>query len=290
MSYLNVFRPVEGAVLDLESLQAVSDSTERILESILTVSFPGASSVVLEGLEMRGELSTQGPPGTVRPDSKSENVVITPGTAILTGRNGRRYLFRVDEEMSAPWPTSAGPGVSGALVLMPKVETSSVGGNVRAARERVTAVLGFVKPEQADATFLLKLAESIGNGRDWATDHARVWQPDHAAIRTIIKRFESLERTVWRAEPEGSVWDRQVLGRNWVWYQTVGASALQAAKMSLQSRATSTLDRVRILNALFESLHSSVERAATDLLTAVGAGDGGGPYRKVGERILRGGG
>jgi hypothetical protein len=86
------------------------------------------------------------------------------------------------------------------------------------------------------------------------------------------------------------VWDRQVLGRNWVWYQTVGASALQAAKMSLQSRATSTLDRVRILNALFESLHSSVERAATDLLTAVGAGDGGGPYRKVGERILRGGG
>ncbi len=290
MSYLNVFRPVEGAVLDLESLQAVADATDHILESLLAVGFPGASSVVLEGLELRGELSAQGPPGTVRPDSKSENVVVSPGTAVLTGRNGRRYLFKVEEELSAPWPTAAGPGVQGALVLMPKVEPSSVGGTVRAARERVAAVLGFVKPEQVDAPFLLPLASSVGNGRDWATDHRRVWQPDHAAIRTIIKRFEGLERTVWRAEPEGSVWDRQVLGRNWVWYQTVAASSLQAAKMSLQSRSSTTLDRVRILNALFESLHSSVERAATDLLQAIGAGEGGGPYRKVGERILRGGG
>jgi hypothetical protein len=107
---------------------------------------------------------------------------------------------------------------------------------------------------------------------------------------TIAKRFEELERTVWRAEPEGSVWDRQVLGRNWVRYQTVAASALQAAKLSLVSRATTTLDRVRVLDALFEALHGSVERAATELLQMVAAADSAGPYRKVGARILGGNG
>lgn len=190
--------------------------------------------------------------------------------------------------MSAPWPTQAGPGVQGVLVLMPKIEAQTSGASVTVAREKVSAVLGFVKKEQADAPFLLPLAGSVGNGRDWATDYRRIWQPEHAAIRALIKRFESLERTVWRAEPEGSVWDRQVLGRNWVRYQTVAASAIQATKMALQGRSTTTLDRARLLNALFESLHSSVERAATDLLQIVGGAEAIGPYNKVGERILRG--
>lgn len=290
MSYLNVFRPVEGAVLDLESLQAVADASDRLLETWLGVTWPGASSIVLEGFEVRGDLSQNGPPGTVRPDSKSENVIVSPGSAVLTGRNGRRYLFRVDEELAAPWPTAAGPGVDGVLVLLPKIEVASLGDSVRAARERIVTVLGFVRPDQADAAFLLPLASSLGNGRDWATDLRRTWQPDHPAIKTIVKRFEDLERTVWRAEPEGSVWDRQVLGRNWVRYQTVAASALQSAKLSLLTRASTTLDRVRTLDALFEALHGSVERAATELLQMVGAGDAAGPYRKVGERILRGNG
>ncbi len=290
MSQLNVFRPIEGAVLDLESLQAVSNITDSFLDAYLAVAWPQGNSLVLDGLEIRGDHAQAGPPGTVRPDSKSDRVVVTPGTAILTGRNGRRYLFKVEEELSAPWPTQAGSAVQGALVLMPKIAAATSGGSVRVARESVSAVLGFVKHDQMEAPFLLPLASSIGNGRDWASDHRRIWQPEHAAVRALIKRFESLERTVWRAEPEGSVWDRQVLGRNWVRYQTVAASSLQAAKMALLGRATTTLERVRILNALFESLHASVERAATDLLQMLGGGEAVGPYRKVGERILRGNG
>jgi hypothetical protein len=290
MSYLNVFRPVEGAVLDLESLQAVADVADRLLECTLSVTWPGASSLVLEGLEVRGILAENGPPGTVRPDSKSESVVVSAGSAIVTGRNGRRYLFRVEEELSAPWPTAAGPGVDGVLVLLPKIEPAALGDSVRAARERIVTVLGFVRPDQAEAAFLLPLASSLGNGRDWATDLRRVMQPDHPTIKTLVKRFEDLERTVWKADPEGSVWDRQVLGRNWVRYQTVAASSLQAARINILSRATTTLDRVRLLDALFESLHGSVERAATDLLQMIGAGESAGLYRKVGERILRGNG
>lgn len=288
MSHLNVFRPLEGAVLDLESLQAVANMPDLFLEAMLSVRVPGASSLILEGLQLRGEPSASGPPGTVRPDSKSENAIVSAGTAVLTGRNGRRYLFKVEQEMSAPWPTQAGPGVSGVLVLMPKVEASAVGESVSVARERVSAVLGFVKAEQAEAPFLLPLASSTGNGKDWASDLRRIYQPEHIAIKALVKRFEGLERTVWRAEPEGSVWDRQVLGRNWVRYQTVAASALQSAKMALQYQATTTNDRVRMLNALFEALHASVERAATDLLQAIGAAEATGPYSKVGERILRG--
>lgn len=288
MSQLTVFRPVEGALLDLESLQAVANTPDLLLETWLRVTWPGATCMVLEGLEINGELAAQGPPGTVRPDSKSEEVVVSPGVAVFTARNGRRYLLRLDEEMRAPWPNQAGSGVQGALVLMPKVEAATEGGTVAVARETVSAVLGFVRPEQAEQAFLLPLASSLGNGRDWATDIRRCWQPDHPVVVTLVKRFESLERTIWRAEPEGSVWDRQVLGRNWVRYQTVAASAVQATKIALQARSSTTLDRVRLLNALFEALHGSVERAATELLQIAGASEGVGPYTGVGARILRG--
>jgi len=288
MSYLNVFRPLEGAVLDLESLQAVAQSTDQILDSWLNSVWPGGTGLILDGLEVHGEWSASGPPGTVRPDSRSEGVVVTPGTALLTARNGRRYLFKLDQELKTKWPNQSGPAVQGSLVLVPKVEAASVGGKVKAARERVTAVLGFVRPDQVDAPFLLPLASAIGNGRDWETDVNRLWQPEHTALRSLLKRFESIERTVWRAEPEGSVWDRQVLGRNWVRYQTVAASSIQAAKMQLQGKSTTTLDRIRILNALFEALYASVERAANELLQAIGAAEGSGPYTKVGEKILRG--
>lgn len=287
-----VFRPVEGALLDLESLQAVADAPDRLLSAWLDLLWPGAAGLVLSGLEIEGEAASSGPPGTVRPEGKSEEVVVSPGTAVLTSREGRQLLLRVDAPLRARWPTTAGPAVQGVLVLSSKVEPGSLGagpgGGVSVARERVLPVIGFVKPEQAESPHLLPLAASIGNGRDWATDQRRVLQPEHPAIRTLLKRFETLERTVWRAEPEGSVWDRQVLGRNWVRYQTVAASALQAARIALLSRSTTTLDRVRLLDGLFEQLHMSVERAATELLQVIGSAEGAGPYRAVGAAAMRG--
>ncbi len=285
---INVFRPVEGAVLDLESLQAVSDGQDAALSAWLHSLWPDGSSLILSGLEVHGEWAPQGPPGTVRPDAKSDSIVVTPGTAILTGQDRRKYLVTVEEELTCPWPTAAGPAVQGVLVLVPKVEPPTQSSGVVVAREQVSALLGFVKPEQAEQAFLLPIAQSLGNGRDWATDHYRFLQPEHDAIQTLLKRFQDLERTVWRAEPEGSVWERQVLGRNWVRYQTVAASALQAARICLQSRATTTLDRTRTLNSLFEQLHFSVERAANDLIQLVGSFEGAGPYKQIGARILRG--
>ena len=100
-------------------------------------------------------------------------------------------------------------------------------------------------------------------------------------IGLLLKRFEKLERTVWQAEPEGGVWDREVLGKNWFRYQTVGAAALQAARAMLMSYPTTTMDRVRLLKTLRDQLHNSVEQASTELLQLIGSRDAAGPYIDV---------
>jgi hypothetical protein len=280
--FQDVFHPVEGAVLDLESLQSISGGFELLQSSWLAGAWPDASGLVLDGLEIVGDWSPEGPPGTKRPEPSAKSVAVSPGRALVTGRNGRLYLIQLDKELKAKWPTSAGPAVDGVLVLVPKVEAASIDGDVLVARERLSVLLGFVKREQAKQPFLLPLAGAIGNGRDWATDLRRVWQPEHDAISILMKKFEKLEHTVWTAEPEGAVWDRQVLGRNWVRYQTVAASALQSARLILQSRAGTTLERVRLLDSLYQQLERSVERAANELLQVVGSADFTGPYEVIG--------
>jgi hypothetical protein len=60
--------------------------------------------------------------------------------------------------------------------------------------------------------------------------------------------------------------------------------------MVLAAKATTTIDRVRVLNGLFEQLNISVERAATELLQLIGAEGGSGPYGGVGAKSLREGG
>ncbi len=293
-----IFQPVEGAIVDLRSLQAIAAISDHLLSAWLELAWPAiddkpaATGLVLSGLEMDCDWANAGPPGTRRPNSRSESVVITPGKALITSRDGSRYLLSIDEPLAVPWPsTSQRSAVQGVLVLEPLVHAAA-SDNVVFARKEIGARFGFVRSGPAalvEHPYLLPLASSVGNGRDWATDLRRIWQPEHEAIRILLKRFEGLERTVWRAEPEGSVWDRQVLGRNWVRYQTVAASAIQATRIALGGRATTTLDRVRMLNGLFEQLHGSVERAATELLQLIGPAEGAGPYRDVGAMTLRGG-
>jgi hypothetical protein len=280
--FQDVFHPVEGAVLDLESLKAVSGAFERLQAANLSVQWPGVSGLVLEGLEIVGDWAHDGPPGTKRPEPSSKSVAVSPGRALVTGRNGRPYLIHLEQELKAKWPTSAGSAVEAVLVLVPKVEAESLEGDVLVARERISTLLGFVKPAQAEQPFLLPLAAALGNGRDWATDLRRIWQPEHEAVQILLKKFEKLEHAVWTAEPEGAVWDRQVLGRNWVRYQTVAASALQSARMLILAQSMTTLDRVRLLDGLYQQLERSVERAANELLQVLGPKEYEGPYSVIG--------
>lgn len=283
---LDRFQPRDGAVLDLGSLTALASAPQRLLGAWLDSLVPGGPGLVLHGLELDGEWSASGPPGSRRPASSARGVVVSPGAAILGDASGQRYLIEVDRPLSAPWPTSAGPAVRGQLVLVPRLLPASTPGGVAVAREGVSVRLGFVRPELADRPGQLALAASVGNGVDWATDLHRLWQPEHAALSQIGRRLERIEQTVWNAEPEGAVWDRQILGRNWVRYQTVAASALTAAMLDLGGRASTTRDRVYLLGRLYAVLRRSVERAATELLQIAGPAEGAGPYRAIDPEIL----
>lgn len=279
--YRDVFRPREGAVLDLGSLQTLARSQGEALAGVLATLAPGRASLVLHGLDVEGEVAPQGPPGTVRPDGLAGGAVVTPGKALLTARDGQVHLIEVPAPIHVPWPEASGSRVRGSLVLYAAhLETAGEGG-VAVARERLQVRVGFVKPEQDDQPHLLPIARAVGNGQDWATDLARVLQPEHAAVQHLVKRVERLGHSVWKAEPEGAVWDRQVLGRSWVRYQTVASAALESAALQLQTRAMTTRERVRMLAALRDRLDKSVERVATELLQIVGPADGAGPYKAV---------
>jgi hypothetical protein len=211
----------------------------------------------------------------------STGVRVSPGTAIVESKDGRKFLLQIKEEMRAQWPTRAGSAVRGVLVMVPDIRPSQLKGGLVVARESVSAQLGFVEPRLANRAHYLPLAAAVGNGQDWATDIQRIWQPEHEAIQLLLKRFERLEQNVWRAEPQGGVWDRQVIGRNWTRYQTVAAAALQAARSVLMTRTTTTRDRVRLLRGLRQQLEMSVDEVSTQLLQIIGSREGAGPYVEV---------
>lgn len=275
----SLFHPRDGALLDLESLSSLASAVTAPIEAWLGATWPGAEGLVLEGLSPLGEPASGGPPGAIRPDAARAGLHVSPGAALI--RVGDRSLLLRVEERFAPWPNAAGAAVRAALVLVPRRAPINHADGLLLARDRVWGEVGFARPDQLGQPGLIPLAVATGNGRDWATDIQRLWQPEHPAVRLLLKRFESLEQGIWQAEPEGAVWDRQVLGRNWVRYQTVAASALQAARMNLETHALSTLGRVRLLGALRRQLQASVERAATELLQLIGPPDAAGPYKAV---------
>lgn len=276
-----VFAPQEGAVLDQISLQAISNIPSDILGAYLSGLVPNKGGLILEGLEIAGTWAAGGPPGTKRPDPQSIGLRVSPGKAILQDKEGRNFLLHVEEEIRIPWPTRNGPAVQAALVMVVEVETCEVGAGLKVARESIRPKFGFVDPQLKNKEFYLPIAVATGNGQDWATDFSRIYQPDHPVIELLVKRFEKFEKTVWQAEPEGGVWDREVLGKNWFRYQTVGAAALQATRSMLMTFPTTTKDRVSLLKTLREQLQNSVEQASTELLQLIGSRDGAGPYVEV---------
>ena len=276
-----VFSPQEGAVLDQISLQAIAEVPNLFLGALMDGLVPQEDNIILHGLDIAGDWAAGGPPGTKRPDPQSIGLRISQGKAIVTDKEGVRFLVEIHEEVRIPWPTKAGPAVHAALVMVLERKPCVIGSGMLVAREEVTARFGFVDSQLKDRAHYLPVAVATGNAQDWATDHSRIMQPEHPVIGLMIKRFEKLERTVWQAEPEGGVWDREVIGKNWFRYQTVGAAALQATRAMLMTYPSTTRDRVRLLKTLHEQLHNSVEQASTELLQLIGSRDGAGPYADV---------
>ncbi|CAN0449361.1 unnamed protein product, partial [Ectocarpus fasciculatus] len=161
----DIFRPSEGAVLDLDSLQAIAATSDRLLRAYLDARWPGIPSLVLDGLEIDGDWAAGGPPGTRRPDSMSTGVRVSPGSAIVESKDGRKFLLQVKEEMRVSWPTRSGSAVRGVLVMVPDIRPAQIKGGLIVARESVSAQLGFVEPRLANRAHYLPLAAAVGNGQ-----------------------------------------------------------------------------------------------------------------------------
>jgi len=280
MSFFHRFRPKEGAVLDQDSLQAIADIPHRMLSVYLDSLAPSTPNMVLQGLDIAGGWSSGGPPGTKCPDPQSPCAVLEPGSAIVQNQKGETVLIEIKERQYIEWPTSNGPKVYAALVLTPEIESVQLAGGVVVARDKIRAKIGFVDVPLISKPDYLPLAVAIGNQKDWATDFRRIYHPSHDVINILLKRFEDLERSVWKAEPQGNAWGNEVLGKNWFRYQTVAASALQSTRAMLMTYPTTTMDRVAMLKTLRQQLEV-VQEVSSELLQLIGSRDGAGPYADV---------
>ena len=280
MSFFHRFHPKEGAVLDQDSLQAIADIPHRMLSVYLDSLAPSTPNLVLQGLDIAGGWSSGGPPGTKCPDPQSPCAVLEPGSAIVKNQKGESILIEIKERQYIEWPTSNGPKVYAALVLTPEIESVQLAGGVVVARDKIRAKIGFIDVPLIDKPEYLPLAVAIGNQKDWATDFRRIYHPSHDVINILLKRFEDLERSVWKAEPQGNAWGSEVLGKNWFRYQTVAASALQATRSMLMTYPTTTMDRVSMLKTLRQQLEV-VQEVSSELLQLIGSRDGAGPYAEV---------
>lgn len=275
------FHPRDGALLDLEALQALAEVPHHLLDALLTVHAPGASGLILEGLELSGDWTASGPPGSVRPDGAAPGFYVSPGSAIVTDATGVRRLVRLTERSLVPWPTAAGVAVRGVLSIGVQVNLASGPGGLSVAREEVEPALRVERLEVFDRPDRLPLAVATGNGLDWATDLRRILPPEHPVLQKLVRDIEGIERAVWEAEPEGAVWEKSVIGRSWVRYQTIASAALQAGRMVLDTQAMSTLGRVRTLASLRRKLEETVPSAANRVVQLCGPSDLPGPWRRV---------
>lgn len=275
------FHPRDGALLDLASLQAIAEEPNRALDALVSIHSQGTSGLILEGLEVSGDFTAAGPPGTLRLDPGNPGISLSAGLAIVTDSRGLRRVVRLEERVVVPWPTSAGVAVKGVLSLGVEVEPEAGAGGLSVARDLVRPVLRFEKLDQFDRADRLPIAVAVGNGLDWATDLRRILPPEHPVVLKLVKDIEAIERVVWEAEPEGSVWDKSVLGRSWVRYQTIASAALQAGRMALETQPLSSLGRARVLASLRRKMEETVPSAGNRLVQLVGPADVPGPYRKV---------
>ncbi len=261
MSGQRLFRPADGAVLDLESLQAIPAALEGVLDVWLWSVAGGKSpGLVLEGLEVQGTPASdqEGPPGAVNiPDEA--RITLSPGRALLREAVGSRpCVVEITRPMHCPVAPSAR---GGERVLLLTVRQADIpvrpGAQVRAASVQLEPAVAVVTSDRRGAG--LPLAVSAGTGRTWCTDLHRLWGPDHLELRRILGALDELVGPTLK----GSIWELRVqastaLGTadnvNVQRNQIVAVAAVQATRAALGARPTTTEERTRQLALLLDQL------------------------------------
>jgi len=280
------FTAADGALVDLEGLQAIAAAPHRVVDAMLTGISPTSTGLIFSGLELEGQpmiwsvqlrqedsvrqVDIQAR-GLVRP---GKDFQISEGAAIVTDEHGKRHVVQIEHPMRPENRSTA----TSALVL--EVELVDAG---EFARKEVRPRLRFVPLSEARAANRVLIAIPAGN-QAWAMDINRLYQPDHPVIQNILMLLEYLEHVVWDSDRHGWAWLRRQQGREWSRYQTTATLAMQATRTCLMIQATSTLDRIRLLRNLIYELRRSIENAETSLVKWLGETSGPDPYRTVAPR------
>ncbi len=275
------FSAADGALVDLEGLQAIADAPHRVIDAMLTGISPTATGMICSGLELEGrpmiwsvqlrqeeevrQVDIQAR-GLVRP---GKDFQVSEGSAIVTDVHGRRHVVTIEQPMR---PENR-PTATSALVL--EVELVDSG---EFARQEVQPRLRFVPISEARQPGRVIVAAAAGS-QAWATDISRLYQPDHPVITNILMLLEYLEHVVWDSDRHGWAWQRRQQGREWSRYQTTATLALQATRTCLMSQATDTSDRIRLLRNLLYELRRSIENAENSIVKWLGESSGPDPYR-----------
>ncbi len=312
---ISIFAPRNGTLLDLGSLEAVANQPGPPLwEAVKAMIRPDAvrpdiglagepsepylgDGVVLRGLDLRGTPAPNGPPGAVDLE-KSGTLAVNAGAALFwydgqllhVALEGAACLLPVAPELRRVGvPYDAGDPDEWmlaeqwmlALELVPDDEDDDLDVPLRLARRSLRARLALTPVDTTVATPRLPLALLVPKTTRWETDLAALWQPEDPRTRKLVQALAAIEDVVWRATPMGLAWSQGTLGTDWLRYQASASAALQAANMQLQSRALSTVERVRLLKALHDRLASTVSEASRNLRNLLGTDQSLGPYGRL---------
>ena len=280
---LDTFRVREGAVVDLLGLQAISNLPHHLLTSYLYSISPGSSALILHGLEPEGQRpKSSGPPGIMR--FAIDRISLSPGVAILPDQEGRLVVVRFENSQDILTTEQQSAKHLRSLVLSLHMEEGQTTDLQPRAASVVTPkfqVIPTIELEESDDSLsFLPVAHELGK-KIWTTDICRLWQPAHPAILMIFQMFDNLEDVIWNSDPSGDPWDLQSLGREWKTYQTKASVSVTSARMTLAGRASTTQDRVRLLQNLHWQLQRSVTKAATTLSKWMGIPKTAGQYAPV---------
>lgn len=277
------FAAADGALVDLEGLQAIAAAPHRVLDAVLTGLSPATGGLIVSGLELEGrpmiwsvqlrqedevrQVDIQAR-GLTRP---SKDFQISEGAAVVADAQGNRHVINID----TPMRPENRPDAASALVL--EVELSEAGA---CARQGVGPRLRFVPTAEAWQPGRVVIAIP-SSSQAWATDLNRLYQPDHPVITNILSLLEYLEHVVWDSDRHGWPWQHRQQGREWSRYQTTATLALQATRTGLMTQSSTTMGRIRLLRNLLYELRRSIENAESSLVKWLGQTSGPDPYRVV---------
>jgi hypothetical protein len=275
---IDIFVPKNGAVVDMIGLEAVADTSNRLLITYLQTKWPTISNLVLSGLEPDGKRpKSKGPPGVMQ--FSPSNFTISPGVAVMSTETGKLCVVQFDEPetVSLEEPNVATKLRTIVLTLLSKTAKTE---RSELAYEKIYPVIKLINKEDVNVDTMLPLANELAP-KIWSTDIRRVLQPDHITIKGICIHLDELEETIWTSDRHGLPWKNQRMGREWKSYQTKASVAVTAARITLSGRPSTTADRARCLTNLHWQLQRSVEEAAKGLESWMGVAEAADSYSSV---------